>query len=348
MRIWNKILFIFFVTCTFSCKVDPRIIEELPSDELKEIIPDGWPQPVYTFSTNAITEEKFILGRSLFYETLLSKDNTISCGSCHQQFVAFAHADHDVSHGINGLLGTRNSPALFNLTWHTSFMHDGGVNHIEVQPLAPIQNPIEMDENISNVLTKLSASAKYRKLFNDAYGDDEVTSQRMFRAMSLFMGMMYSYNSKYDRVRRNEGSSFDDSEARGYQLFLSKCNNCHTEPLFSDFQMRNNGIAVIPSINDSGRAHITGIPTDKYKFKTPSLRNIAITGPYMHDGRFTTLQQCLNHYNTPFTNTVNLDPLLQTGIISLSNQDKTDIINFLHTLTDYKFINDKRFADPNF
>ena len=332
-----------------SCKVDPRIVEDLPADDLKEVIPDGWPQPVYTFSTNTISEAKFILGRSLFYETLLSKDNTISCGSCHQQFVAFAHAEHDVSHGISGQLGNRNSPSLFNLNWHTSFMHDGGVNHIEVQPLAPIQNPIEMDEEIGNVIAKLNANAKYQKLFSDAYGDAQVTSSRLLKAMSLFMGMMYSYNSKYDRVKRNESNStFDDSQLRGYQLFLTKCNSCHTEPLFSDFKFRNNGIAVNPSVNDSGRAHITGQATDKYLFKTPSLRNIAITGPYMHDGRFTTLQQCLDHYTMPFQNNTNLDPILQQGVLTLSSQDKTDIINFLHTLTDYKFIADKRFADPNF
>lgn len=330
-----------------ACSVDPKIVPVLPANDIREVIPDGWPQPVYRFERNPLGEKGFILGRELFYDPLLSKDNTISCGSCHQQFVAFAHADHDVSHGILGRLGTRNAPALFNLTWHPSFMHDGGVNHIENQPLAPVENPLEMDEKIGNVINKLQASAKYRRLFNDAFGSEEVTYQRFAQAFAQFMGMLYSYNSKYDIVMRKEGTaSFSDEEQRGYNLFRAKCATCHKEPLFSDFSYHNNGLPVKPSVNDSGRAHITLNPADLYKFKTPSLRNIALTKPYMHDGRFETLEQCLNHYNGGVTNTVNLDPQLQGGI-PLSAQDKQDLIAFLKTLTDYKLLFDKKFADPN-
>lgn len=331
-----------------SCKVDPKINAPLPADNLVEMIPAGWPNPVYTFSTNVISENAFILGRSLFYETLLSKDNTISCGSCHQNFVAFANADHKVSHGINELNGKRNSPALFNLAWHPYLMHDGGVNNIEVQPVAPISNPVEMGSNIIDVIEKLQASEKYKVLFRNAYGTDTVNSQRMLRAMAQFMGLMYSNNSKYDYFKRNEDNTqLNDAELRGYNLFITNCNSCHKEPLFSDFALRSNGLTVDPYLQDSGRAHITGLAQDLYKFKTPSLRNIALTGPYMHDGRFSTLQQCLDHYTTAITNTINLDPLLQNGL-PLSTQDKKDIITFLNTLTDYKFISDKRFADPNF
>lgn len=343
----RKAIYISILTLILAaCKVDPRIKPVLPVDGLAEVIPEGWPQPVYTFSLNTISEAKFDLGRSLFYETLLSRDNTISCGSCHQQFVAFAHADHDVSHGIDGLLGTRNAPALFNLTWHSNFMHDGGVNNLEVQPLAPIMNPVEMDENLNNVIAKLKGLKKYRELFKQAYGDETIDSQRMFRAMALFMGMMYSYNSKYDQVKRNEsGVTFTTPEAKGYALFQAKCATCHKEPLFSDFQFRNNGLAP-NAYKDSGRYRITTLPTDIYKFKTPSLRNIELTGPYMHDGRFSSLSQCLDHYTGPITNSLNLDPQLSGGI-TLSAQDKSDIISFLKTLTDKNFIADRRFADPN-
>ncbi|MFO0357227.1 MAG: cytochrome-c peroxidase [Sphingobacteriaceae bacterium] len=338
-------VFVFF----YSCKVDPKINEILPSNELKEIIPEGWPQPVYTFSNNPIKEDVFILGRALFYEPMLSANNKVSCGSCHQQYAAFAHADHKFSHGINDLVGNRNAPALFNLTWHKLFMHDGGINHIEVQPIGPIQNPIEMGESFANVLTKLSNSAKYRDLFKKAYGTEEVNDSRMLKAMAQFMGLMYSYNSKFDLYKRGEdGVKLNDAELRGYTLVKTKCQSCHPEPLFSDFSFRSIGLSVNPLIKDSGRAHITGLPTDRYKFKVPSLRNVALTFPYMHDGRYTSLEEALDHYTNNVTNMENLDPSLVAGNgIILSTQDKTDIIAFLNTLTDYRFINDKRFADPN-
>jgi cytochrome c peroxidase len=316
---------------------------------LVAVIPNGWPLPVYNFSNNPISENTFILGRSLFYETLLSKDNTISCGSCHQNFAAFANANHRISHGINDLVGIRNSPGLFNLNWHPSFMHDGGINHIEVQPLAPITNSVEMGDNIVDVVAKLQASSKYKNLFKNAYGSEEVTSEGMFKSMAQFMSLMYSYDSKYDYYKRNENNvTLNDAELRGYNLFLVNCNSCHTEPLFSDFKFRNNGLSANTSINDEGRSHITGLQEDKYKFKTPSLRNISLTAPYMHDGRFDYLEQCLDHYTNGVTNLINLDPLLTNNGLLLSSQDKKDIISFLRTLTDYKFINDKRFADPNF
>ncbi len=345
----QKIAGIFFIAFLFfACKKDPQIIPPLPTDNLVEIIPAGWPQPIYTFSVNTISPDKFALGRELFYETLLSKDNSISCASCHQQFVAFANADHAFSHGVNGTLGNRNAPALYNLNWLPLFMHDGGINHIEVQPLGPINNPIEMAENTANVIAKLQASDKYRSLFNKAYGSEDVDSQKMLRAMAQFMGLMYSYNSKYDQFKRGEnGVNFNASESRGYTFFVSYCASCHKEPLFTDYAFRNNGLPPNINLKDSGRAHITKLTTDIYKFKTPSLRNVAKTAPYMHDGRFATLEQCLDHYVNGVVNLTNLDPLLTDGIW-LSDQDKIDVVAFLNTLTDYKFIKDSRFADPNF
>jgi cytochrome c peroxidase len=345
-----RYLFLAIITFSiFGCKEDPKISPVLPSDNVQEVIPEGWPLPKYTFSTNTLSQERFVLGRALFYETMLSKDNSISCGSCHQDFAAFANAGHITSHGINDQFGKRNTPAIFNVNWHPYFMHDGGINNIEVQPLGPISNPIEMGEDINNVIAKLQASAKYKTLFTNAYGSSEVTTQKMLRSMAQFMGMMYSYNSKYDQYKRHEnGVEFTASEQNGYTLFLAKCNSCHKEPLFSDYQLRNNGLSVNPVFNDSGHAHITGLPQDRFKFKTPSLRNIAKTAPYMHDGRYATLQECLDHYTANISNMYNIDPLLQSGSIPLTTSEKQDIIAFLNTLTDYKFLNDKRFEDPNF
>jgi cytochrome c peroxidase len=343
-----NIFFLFGVLILTSCKVDPKIIEPLPTDNLVEIIPEGWPKPVYSFSVNTITEDKFILGRALFYDPILSVDSTISCGSCHQQFAAFAHADHDLSHGIYDRVGTRNAPGIFNLNWHPLFMHDGGINHIEVMPLGPISNTLEMGADVNPVIAKLQASSKYKNLFKKAFGTETVNSQNMLRAMAQFMGLIYSYNSKFDIYKRRESNAqLSESELRGYNLFLTNCNTCHKEPLFTDFSFRSNGLAVNQFINDTGRAHITGDALDRFKFKTPSLRNIAKTAPYMHDGRFNTLQECLDHYANVKPNLVNLDPLLQNSGLPLSSQDKQDIIAFLNTLTDYKLLADRRFADPN-
>lgn len=321
----KKLLFLIAVSLVVtSCSVDPEIKPEVTKDEIKEIIPNGWPTPYYNFNNNPLSVEKFTLGRYLFYDPILSLDNTISCGSCHQQYVAFAHAGHDVSHGINGLLGKRNAPAIQNVNWLPTFMHDGGILNLEVQPLGPITNPIEMNENIGHVISKLSASAKYKQLFINAYGDDSITSQRMFKAMAQFMGTMYSYNSKYDMVK-NGKESFTSQEQSGYTLFSQKCASCHKEPLFSDYEFRNNGLSVNMALNDTGRAHITGNPSDRYKFKTPSLRNIEKTAPYMHDGRFATLDQCLNHYSSGIIISPTLDPLLNSGI-PLTVQEKAILL----------------------
>jgi cytochrome c peroxidase len=342
-----SLLVVVSVISFTSCKVDPKIKKILPADNLQEIIPQGWPNPIYTYTGNPISEARFKLGRELFYDPVMSEDSSVSCSSCHQQFSAFAHFDHDVSHGIYERLGTRNAPGIFNLNWHPNFMHDGGINHIESQPIAPITNTLEMGASIVPVLNKLKASSKYTQMFADAFDNKLIDTKNLSQSIAQFMGLMVSYNSKYDLWKRNENNvNLTDAELRGYNLFLSKCNSCHKEPLFSDFAERSNGLT--PSlVNDKGHELISNLSTDRYKFKTPSLRNVAITEPYMHDGRFKTLQECLNHYTTPITNTLNIDPLLIPNGIVMTESEKSDIISFLNTLTDYKFINDKRFSDPN-
>lgn len=325
-----------------SCSRDPELLA--PAEDLKFSIPAGFPQPVYDFSTNPVSKARFELGRKLFYDPTLSRDGQISCGSCHQQFVAFAHSEHVVSHGVDGLLGTRNAPGLFNLAWHNSFMHDGGVNHLESQPVAPITNPVEMDETLPNIITKLNSRPVYRSMFKEAFGDDSITIQRMSQAYVQFMGLMISADSKYDRYR-NGSATFTDQEENGLAIFRSKCASCHTEPLFMDNQFHNNGLPVDPFYNDIGRMHITANPDDSLKFKTPSLRNITLTGPYMHDGRFYTLQECLDHYTNGITPSNTLDSLIGPTGIALTSQQKSDLLAFLATLTDYTFIRDPRFKE---
>jgi len=333
-----------FTSLLGGCSKDP----EIPLPEPDPYVfrkPANFPEPVYNFANNAVTEAGFKLGRKLFYDPLLSRDNSTSCASCHQQVSAFAHTEHQFSHGINDLTGKRNAPGIFNAAWMPSFMWDAGINHIENQPSGPITNPIEMDESLPNVIAKLNATPEYRAMFAQAFGDDTINTQRMFRAMAQFMGMMVSANSRYDKhVRGEAGGELSPQESNGLDLFRSKCASCHTEPLLSDFIPRNNGLPVNMQLNDSGRAQITQDPADLYKFKTPSLRNIDLTYPYMHDGRFWTLEQVLDHYASGIVAGPTLDPQLSAGI-ALSAQDKADIIAFLKTLTDPSFLHDHKFSE---
>ena len=326
-----------------SCFRDPQVGIELDENDVAFRILAGFPTPSYDFSLNPITVNGFELGRKLFYDPKLSRDNTISCGSCHQQSNAFAHSEHQLSHGIDGLFGTRNAPGLWNLAWNTTFMWDGGITHIELQPLGPIANPVEMDEDINNVISKLQSDANYPRMFEAAFGSDTITTQRITQAITQFQGLIISDNSKYDQYNRGE-VALSPQELAGLATFRSKCASCHTEPLFTDRTYHNNGLAPEPTIMDAGRMMITADPADSMKFKTPSLRNIALTGPYMHDGRFTTLTQCLNHYTSPMYQSATLDPLLTTGI-QLTALEKSDLLAFLATLTDYSMIQDPRFKE---
>lgn len=309
--------------------------------------PDNFPEPAYHFTTNAITQAKFELGRKLFYEPRFSRDNTISCGTCHIQSAAFTHHGHDVSHGIDDRLGSRNSPPIMNLAWSKSFFWDGGVFDLDLQPIVPITNPVEMDEKIATVIEKLKTHPQYPTLFKKAFGSEEITTDKMMKALSQFMVMLVSSNSKYDKVMRNQGETFSAEEKDGYELFKQNCAGCHKEPLFTDDSFRDNGIGVGPN-NDKGRFEITLNDSDQYKFKVPSLRNLAFTAPYMHDGRFLTLDAVLEQYSQHVRNTVNLDPLLKRNGnpgLSLSQAAQQKIIAFLNTLNDYDFIADKKFSE---
>lgn len=337
-KFYYIILVAFFLQCTKKENTKPDIDNGF-------VAPTNFPAVRYNLIENPYSNEKRELGRKLFYDARLSRDNTISCGSCHQQVASFAHAGHRVSHGIDNKLGTRNSPTLFNLAWQPLFFWDGGVGDLDLFHVNPIQNPVEMDETIPTVIDKLKTDNNYLTLFNKAFGTSEMTAIRFNQALSTFLISMVSNQSKYDEYLAGK-TNLTSTEQAGLDLFNQKCASCHTGILFTDFSFRNNGLS---TTSDLGRFRVSVIATDSFKFKVPSLRNIEKSSPYMHDGRFNTLDEVLNHYSNSVVNTTTtLDTILQrnnTLGIPMTNDEKTKIISFLKTLTDNKFLNDSRFSE---
>ncbi len=315
------------------------------TDDIRFVIPKDWPKPVYNFSKNKLTQAGFELGRKLFYDPILSRDGTISCASCHAQWSGFTHGDHGLSHGIEGRKGKRNSLTLFNLAWNKSFMWDGGVNHLEVQPLAPITNNAEMGNTLEQVVKTLDTAKGYRARFYEAFGDSTITGQHVLKAIAQFLVMFESFNSRYDKyVRKEPGGEMTEKELSGLRLFRQNCESCHKEPLFTNYEFENIGLAPDDSLKDYGRMTITGDPGDSLKFRVPSLRNIMVSYPYMHDGRFNTLLQVMDHYTDGIIAGPTLANELKTPMI-LTLQDKQDIIVFLKTLTDKEFLIDSRLRE---
>lgn len=320
--------------------------EQWATHPLTFTVPKGWPQPVYDFTQNPLTVEGFELGRRLFYDGRLSRDGTLSCGTCHQQFAAFATYDHNLSHGINNSFTNRNAPPLFNLAWQKNFMWDGGINHLDLQPLAPITAANEMGETIDNVIQKLRTDTAYRRMFKAAFGDTVINTQRMTKALSQFVLMMVSANSKYDRVMRGE-DSFNLPQRLGYAIFMNKCAACHPAPLFTDLHYRNAGLPEDDFLHDKGRMTVTRNTKDSLAFKVPSLRNVALTSPYGHDGRFYSLIEVFQFYRKGIVNSPATDTLLRNGM-PISNYEIGQLTAFLKTLTDSGFMADKRFAPPGY
>lgn len=299
-------------------------------------VPVNWPQPHYSFERNPIDSSKIQLGRALFYSSLLSRNNKISCASCHSPYASFAHTDHALSHGIDDKIGTRNAPALVNLAWSTSFMWDGAINHLDMQALFPITHPLEMDETMQQVVEKLKVNKPFPKLFYTAYNDSSVTGERVLKCISQFMLSLVSAESKYDSVMRHE-AEFTVQEKNGYRLFKMHCASCHSEPLFTNYSFQNNGLALDTLLKDSGRMKLTHNNNDSLKFKVPTLRNVEYTYPYMHDGRFKNLSQVLQHYSSGITNSSTVAIQLKNGV-PLTSNERVDIATFLLCLSDKKFI----------
>ncbi len=351
-------LFGFVVSCqpgesggVEPVKPDPSQPVEYQATPFAWRKPANFPEPTYKFANNPLTVEGVALGRALFYDDGLSANGTINCAFCHTQGGAFAHTDHALSHGINDKIGTRNVPPVQNAAFYNSFFWDGGIVDLDLLPISPIENPVEMGHNMSAMLTSLRKGNKYRPMFQAAFGTDSITSARFLKALSQFMLTMVSANSRYDKYVRNEaGGTLTTNELSGLTLFKQKCASCHAGELFTDQRFRNNGLS--RDLNkDEGRSLVTLRPEDRFKFRVPSLRNVERTFPYMHDGRFLTLEQVLDHYATNMQDVPELDPLLrqsQNGKpgIALTTTEKQQIIAFLRTLTDTEFISDRRLGPP--
>jgi len=304
----------------------------------------AWPKEIYNRAQNPSTPAKVDLGRVLFYDPVLSADSSTSCASCHSSFTAFAHVDHNRSHGIHDSIGLRNAPALMNLAWQKNLMWDGAVVHLDVQALAPITNKLEMDEQLPHVLSKLRRSAMYRDLFLKAWGDTLINGERFLKSISTFMLSLESRQAKYDEVLNHE-AVFTDQEKNGYALFKKHCDACHREPLFSTYQYASNGLALDPHLRDFGRMRVTQRGSDSLLFRIPSLRNVEFTFPYMHDGRYKTLNEVLKHYTHDLNDAAVLTkPLVKN--ISLDEHESVDLIAFLLTLSDRQFVFNPDFQYP--
>lgn len=330
-KVWYRYFLLCFTIMVFISAIDLK-------DEIEFIVPKGWPKPVYSFKGNRVHRKSFELGRALFYDPILSRDSTISCESCHLSYTAFSHPDHRVSHGIAGLVGTRNAPSLVNLAWSPLLMWDGKAKSIEEQAILPITNPIEMDLKMSDAVSKLQRSYRYRTLFYAAFKDSTVSEKKLLKALALFTSNLVSFHSKYDSVMQKiNGTVFSAAEQRGYELFKKKCSSCHKEPLFTDHSFRNNGLPPDTFYKDAGRMKVTHAKVDSLKFRVPTLRNIEFSGPYFHDGRVNKLKEALKHYADLDKLNPNLDPELKNNL-KLEKQDLKDLTSFLRTLTDKYYL----------
>lgn len=352
-------IFLLFVL-VLSCRKDR--VGHKPTPYVLEI-PSHFPDMIIP-SDNPMTIEGVELGRYLFYEKKLSGDNTMSCASCHMPQNSFSDANQ-FSVGIDGVQGNRQSMALVNMGWESFFFWDGRKTTLEQQIIEPVINPIEMHETWKNAVGKLNQDVNFRNRFFRAFGKEGIDSVNAAKAIAQFIRTMISGNSKFDVMYKYENgmslSSSDQSifqtidaeEWAGYDLFKSlngaDCFHCHNGPLMRVKKFSNNGL--LPNtFNDLGRSLVTNNPEDNYKFKVPTLRNIALTAPYMHDGRFATLDEVIEHYSSGIHMSPTIDPLIEFGSqggVQLDSQEKYLLKKFLLTLTDQSFINNPKFQDPN-
>jgi len=354
---------LFFLLIIACGEDDPTPVvgePEVEHDETPYLLEYGdLPEPDLP-TDNALTEQGVQLGRMLFYEKMLSLDESQSCASCHNQVDGFSDT-LQFSVGVEMMEGKRQAMSVFNMAWHSNeFFWDGRAHLLRDQSLKPIEDPLEMNETLDNVVAKLNGSQLYRDQFTRAFGSEEVTSEKMSLAMEQFMLSIVSYESKYDKYL-NGDEALTESEERGRLLFETEynpffpdqsgadCAHCHGGANFENDQYMNNGLDTDAEFTDIGREEVTMDAADRAKFKVPTLRNIAVTPPYMHDGRFQTLEEVINHYNEGIQESSTADQTVlntkDTGLF-LTEQDKQDLVNFLHTLTDETFLNNEEYKTP--
>jgi cytochrome c peroxidase len=293
---------------------------------------------------NPLIEERVSLGQKLFQDPAFSKDNSISCLACHNPEKGFSDPRR-FSIGIHGDPGTRNSMTLLNLAWKKSFFWDGRATSLRQQVLMPVQEHDEMDESLTNVAKKLSSNPVYPPLFEKAFGSPQINPEKIALALEQFVLTLTSYRSKFDLAMAGL-TQLTPEEQKGFELFMTEfeprmgqrgadCFHCHGGALFTDSQFHNNGLDI--SSADPGLRKVTGRESDAGKFSTPTLRNVALTAPYMHDGRFKTLEEVIEHYSSGVQRSPTLDPNLSkhpTEGMQLSRADKKALVAFLKTLTD--------------
>ncbi|MEC5172483.1 cytochrome-c peroxidase [Chryseobacterium nepalense] len=347
-RSGSLLILLFFTAFVLISCTDNEVIEPLPKDEAYRLdkLP-GFPEMTFDSTGNPITVNGVALGKKLFYEGKLSRNNTISCGFCHIQEYAFTHHGHNISHGIDDRLGMRNAPPIQNMAFLKNYTWDGVSHNLDERSLVPISTDFEMDSSLPEAVAKLNADANYKKMFKAAFGDENITGEKILKAISQFMATMISADSKYDRMKKGN-AVFTADENQGMALFQNKCAACHSGDLFTDESYRNTGMYYNSQFNDRGRYRVTLDWNDNMKFRIPSLRNVEYTAPYMHDGRFYSLDAVMNFYSENVENQPNLDPLLkQNGHIGIpmTSLEKQNIITFLKTLSDKNFITNPKFAE---
>ena len=352
----KKVLHIVFLFLIVSCTnetVEQFIYEPTPTPlNIPLLFEQNILAPIIPFN-NPQTIEGIALGKKLFFDPILSANNTQACADCHTPENAFTDANR-FSEGIDGILGHRNSMPLFNLAWNydENFFWDGRVFSLEHQAFEPVTNPIEMKNTWQQVVEKLQASQAYPKLFNEAFGPSAIDSTLVTKAIAQFERTLISANSKFDKYLLGEGV-LTAQELNGFNVFMDEtkgdCFHCHgnaNNPLWTDNLFHNNGLDAV--ITDLGLGKVTGDPADNGKFKSPSLRNLAFTAPYMHDGRFTTLEEVINHYSEGLQNAPTIDPLMKKvsqGGVNLTEEEKTDLKAFLLSLSDETFISNPAFLN---
>lgn len=328
-----------FFLCWSACTKEAA--PSMPEGELFRV-PPGFPAPEMP-SDNALSAARVALGKRLFYDPVLSRDSSLSCGSCHKQQFAFADS-LATSPGVDNRPGTRNSPSLANVAYQKRLLREGGVPTLEMQVLVPIQEHNEFDFNILEIADRLKSKPEYVDLAWEAY-QRPPDAFVITRAISAFERTLVSGNAPFDQwFFQGKKSAVTETTKRGYQLFTSErlgCGQCHGGFLFTDQGFANNGL--YEQYADSGRIRLTGLESDRAIFKVPSLRNIAVTAPYMHDGSLPTLDAVLDHYQTGGKAHPNKSPLLKP--FSLSGQERNDLLSFLHSLTDESFLQNDAFNE---
>lgn len=336
---WVTLFFIsiILVSLITGCSKD-NSYKPLIGDHFNK--PELFPEITYNLEDKNISHKGFLLGKKLFFDPRLSLDGSISCNNCHQQSRAFADIPlHPLSIGIDNQMGSRNAPGIFNLAFRNEFFWDGGVTHMDFIAINALESELEMGEILKGVVNKLNKNQEYRNLFAEHFITDSITGAQVLQAFSEFMLQLVSSNSKYDQFLRGE-AKLSQKEQEGLDLFEQKCSHCHKGILFTDQSYRNNGIS--KTFTDLGRADISENKDDEGKFFVPSLRNIEVTAPYMHNAKFNTLEEVLDHYANHVNESTTLDKSLRQDNgklgIAITQQEQELIIVFLKTLTDYDFL----------